>query len=165
MAPVKKTRERYDPYRNYKFRVKWDGRLVAGITHVSGLKRVTEVVEYREGAGGPSHKLPGRTSYEPITLERGITDDLAFEIWAKQVVDVRGPSLKFRKEVRIEVYSKSGVLMLAYDVHRCWPSEFVALSSLDVDERRLIQSLTLQNEGWERVVTLAARSRKRRALQ
>ena len=166
MPTPKKTREeRFDPYRNYKFRVKWDGRLVAGITHVSGLKRVTEVVEYRDGSGGSSQKLPGRTNYEPITLERGITHDLAFEVWAKQVVDVRNPPLKFRKEVRIEVYSKSGVLMLAYDVHRCWPSEFVALSSLDFDERRLFQSLTLENEGWERVVTLAARSRKRRALQ
>ena len=101
--PAPKKKARFDPYRNYKFRVKWDGRLVAGITHVSGLKRVTEVVEYRQGSGGPSQKLPGRTSYEPITLERGITRDVAFEAWAKQVIDVKGPSLKLRKEVRIQV--------------------------------------------------------------
>jgi len=163
MPTPRKARERYDPYKNYKFRVKLDGRLVAGITHVSGLKRVTEVVEYREGAGGSSHKLPGRTNYEPITLERGITHDPAFEAWAKQVVDVQGPSLKFRKEVRIEVYSDAGVLMLAFNVHRCWPSEYVALGSLDVDQRRLIQSLTLQNEGWERDVTVAPRARLRRS--
>lgn len=161
MPTPKKTRERYDPYRNYKFRVKWDGRLVAGITHVSGLKRVTEVVEYRQGSGGPSQKLPGRTSYEPITLERGITNDRAFEAWAKQVMG-GGPSVKLRKEVRIDVFSEAGALMLAYDVHRCWPSEYVALSSLDIDERRLIQSLTLQHEGWERVVAIGARSRIRR---
>ncbi|MEO7502983.1 MAG: phage tail protein [Gemmatimonadaceae bacterium] len=159
--PAPKKGARFDPYRNYKFRVKWDGRLVAGVTHVSGLKRVTEVVEYRQGSGGPSQKLPGRASYEPITLERGITRDRTFEAWAKQVMDVRGPSLKFRKEVRIEVYSEAGALMLAYHVHRCWPSEYVALSGLDVDERRLIQSLTLQHEGWERVVAVGARSRIR----
>jgi len=162
MPAPKKIRERYDPYRNYKFRVKWDGRLVAGITHVSGLKWVTDVVEYRQGSGGPPQKLPGRTSFEPITLERGITNDPAFETWAKKVKDVKGPSLKLRKEVRIEVYSEAGALMLAYEVHRCWPSEYVALSSLDIDERRLIQSLTLQHEGWERVVAVGARSRLRR---
>ena len=161
MPTPKKTRERYDPYKNYKFRVKWDGRLVAGITHVSGLKRVTEVVEYRQGSGGTSQKLPGRTNYEPITLERGITRDLAFEAWAKQVMG-ESPSVKLRKEVRIEVYSEAGALLLAYEVHRCWPSEYVALSSLDTDERRLIQSLTLQHEGWERVVAVGARSRIRR---
>ena len=161
MPAPKKTRERYDPYRNYKFRVKWDGRVVAGITHVSGLKRVTDVVEYRQGSGGPLQKLPGRTNYEPITLERGITRDLAFEAWAKQVMG-GSPPVKLRKEVRIEVYSEAGALMLAYEVHRCWPSEYVALSSLDTDERRLIQSLTLQHEGWERVVAVGARSRIRR---
>ena len=161
MPTLKKTRERYDPYKNYKFRVKWDGRLVAGITHVSGLKRVTEVVEYRQGSGGTSQKLPGRTNYEAITLERGITRDLAFEAWAKQVMG-ESPSVKLRKEVRIEVYSEAGALLLAYEVHRCWPSEYVALSSLDTDERRLIQSLTLQHEGWQRVVAVGARSRIRR---
>jgi phage tail-like protein len=159
--PAPKTRQRYDPYKNYKFRVKWDGRIVAGITHVSGLKRSTEVIEYRQGTGGPPQKLPGRTSYEPITLERGITRDLAFEAWAKQVMAGGAPSVKLRKEVRIEVYSEAGALMLAYEVHRCWPSEYVALSSLDTDERRLIQSLTLQHEGWERVVAVGARSRLR----
>jgi phage tail-like protein len=159
--PAPKTRQRYDPYKNYKFRVKWDGRIVAGITHVSGLKRITEVIEYRQGTGGPPQKLPGRTSYEPITLERGITRDLAFEAWAKQVMAGGAPSVKLRKEVRIEVYSEAGALMLAYEVHRCWPSEYVALSSLDTDERRLIQSLTLQHEGWERVVAVGARSRLR----
>ncbi|MDP9179297.1 MAG: phage tail protein [Gemmatimonadota bacterium] len=164
MPTPKKARERFDPYRDYKFRVKWDGRLVAGITHVSGLKRVTEVVEYRDGTGGQSQKLPGRTNYEPITLERGITRERAFEAWANQVVDARGPSLRLRKEVRIEVYSDSGVLLLAYNVHRCWPSEYVALSSLETgDQPRLIQSLTLQNEGWERVVAVNARSRLRRS--
>jgi phage tail-like protein len=159
--PAPKTRQRYDPYKNYKFRVKWDGRIVAGITHVSGLKRSTEVIEYRQGTGGPPQKLPGRTSYEPITLERGITRDFAFEAWAKQVMAGGAPSVKLRKEVRIEVYSEAGALMLAYEVHRCWPSEYVALSSLDTDERRLIQSLTLQHEGWERVVAVGARSRLR----
>jgi phage tail-like protein len=162
MPTPKKARARFDPYQNYKFRVKWDGRLVAGISHVSALKRVTEVVEYREG-GGASRKLPGRTHYEAITLERGITRDPAFETWAKQV-DTQGPALRLRKEVRNEVYSDAGVLMLAYNIHRCWPSEYVALNSLDIAEQgRLIQSLTLQNEGWERDAAASVRPRSRRS--
>jgi len=152
MSAAKKHRPVVDPYSGYSFRVKWDGRLVAGITRVSALTRTTAVVEYREGGNtGATRKLPGVTGFEAITLERGITHDADFEAWARLVAGTAEPQLVFRKEVRIEVYDGHGRLALAYNVHRCWPSEYVALGGLETgSECALIQSLTLQNEGWER---------------
>ena len=157
MPAAKKPRPHADPYRGYNFRVKWDGRLVAGITRVSPLKRTTDVVEYREGNTGAIRRLPGVTGFEPITLERGITHDADFEAWAKLVAGTTETLVAFRKEVRIEVYEASGRLALAYNVHRCWPSEYVALGGLDAGSgRALFQSLTLQNEGWERDTSIKA---------
>jgi phage tail-like protein len=149
---------RFDPYKNFKFRVKWDGKYVAGISKVSALVRTTEVVKHREG-GDPStsHKSPGRTEYEPITLERGVTHDLEFERWANKIWNFGGGlgsevSLNdFRKDLIIEVYNEAGQLVLAYKVYRCWVSRYQALAELDANTGGvLIQSLTLENEGWER---------------
>src|SRR4029079_5834511 len=149
---------RVDPYKNFKFRVKWDGRVVAGVSKVSALKRTTEVVEYRAG-GDPStsRKSPGRTKYEPITLERGVTHDLEFEQWANKVWNFRSGlgkegSLKdFRKDVIIEFYNEAGQLAISYKVYRCWVSEFQALPDLDANANAVaIQHLKLENEGWER---------------
>jgi phage tail-like protein len=158
MAQFSVNAERFDPYKNYKFRVKWDGRYVAGVSKVGALKRTTEVVEHREG-GDPStvRKSPGQTKYEPITLERGVTHDPEFEQWANKVwnfgaglgVEV---SLKdFRKDLIIEVYNEAGQLVIAYHVFRCWVSEYQAMPELDASANAVaIQTLTLQNEGWER---------------
>lgn len=147
---------RFDPYKNFKFRVKWDGRYVAGISKVSGLKRTTEVVKHREG-GDPSssRKSPGRTEYDPITLERGVTHDTEFEKWANKVwnfgsgVEV---SLKdFRKDLILEMYNEAGQVALAYKVYRAWVSEFQALPDLDANANAVaIQHIKLENEGWER---------------
>ncbi|MCB8985489.1 MAG: phage tail protein [Ardenticatenaceae bacterium] len=149
---------RYDPYKSYRFRVKWDGRYVAGISKVGGLTRTTQVVSHREG-GDPSsvHKSPGTTDYGAITLERGVTHDPDFEAWANKVWTYgNGPgqevSLKdFRKDIIIELYNEAGQKVLAYNVFRCWVSEYTALPELDANANAIaIQSLTLQNEGWER---------------
>jgi phage tail-like protein len=149
---------RFDPYKNFKFRVKWDNRYVAGITRVSALRRVTEVIEHREG-GDPStsRKSPGRTRFEPIVLERGVTHDTEFEAWANKVWQLGAglgseSSLKdFRKDIGIELYNEAGQLVIAYRVYRCWVSEFQALPDLDGNLSSVaIQSITLQNEGWER---------------
>lgn len=149
---------RVDPYKNYKFRIKWDGRYVAGISRVSALVRTTEVVEHREG-GDPSmsHKSPGLTRYEPITLERGVTHDTAFEDWANLVWKL-GAGLgaevalkEFRKDIIIEFYNEAGQLVLAYKVLRCWVSEYQALPELDAEANAVaIQHIKLENEGWER---------------
>ena len=149
---------RFDPYKNFKFRVKWDGRYVAGVSKVSAFKRTTEVVKHREG-GDPSssRKSPGRTEFEAVTLERGVTHDREFEQWAAKVWNFGAglgaeASLKdFRKDVIVEVYNEAGQLALAYKVFRCWVSEYQALPDLDANANAVaIQHLKLENEGWER---------------
>jgi phage tail-like protein len=158
MAQFTVNAQRFDPYKNFKFRVKWDGRYVAGVSKVSALKRTTEVVKHREG-GDPSssRKSPGRTEFEAITLERGVTHDIEFETWAGKVWNFGAglgaeTSLKdFRKDIIIEVYNEAGQLALAYKVYRCWVSEYQALSDLDANANAVaIQHLKLENEGWER---------------
>jgi phage tail-like protein len=150
--------ERFDPYKNFKFRVKWDGRYVAGVSKVGALKRTTEVVKHREG-GDPSssRKSPGRTEYEAITLERGVTHDTEFEKWANKVwnfssgLGVEVALKDFRKDLIIEVYNEAGQLAIAYKVYRCWVSDYQALADLDANANAvIIQNIKLENEGWER---------------
>lgn len=158
MAQFSINATRFDPYKNFKFRVKWDGRYVAGISKVSALKRTTEVVEHREG-GDPSvsRRSPGRTSFEAITLERGVTHDLDFEQWANKVWN-HGAGLgaevslrDFRKDLVIDLYNEAGQLALSYRVFRAWVSEYQALPELDANANAVaIQSIKLENEGWER---------------
>jgi phage tail-like protein len=158
MAEFTVNPRRFDPYKNFKFRVKWDGRYVAGISKVSALKRTTEVVKHREG-GDPSssRKSPGRTEYDPITLERGVTHDPEFEKWANKVWNFgaglgREVSLAdFRKDIILEIYNEAGQLAFAYRIFRCWVSEFQATADLDANANVvLIQHIKLENEGWER---------------
>ena len=160
MAQFSVNAQRFDPYKNFKFRVRWDGKYVAGVSKVGALKRTTEVVKHREG-GDPSssRKSPGRTEFEPITLERGVTHDKEFEQWANKVWNFGSGlgaevSLKdFRKDIIIELYNESGQLAVAYKVFRCWVSEFQAQADLDANANAvLIQSIKLENEGWERDV-------------
>ena len=150
--------QRFDPYKNFKFRVKWDGKYVAGVSKVGSLKRTTEVVKHRDG-GDPSssRKSPGRTEYEAITLERGVTHDKDFEQWANKVWNYGSGlgaevALKdFRKDMIIEVYNESGQLAISYKVYRCWVSEFQSLPDLDANANAVaIQTIKLENEGWER---------------
>jgi phage tail-like protein len=150
--------QRLDPYENFKFRVRWDGRYVAGVSKVSALKRTTEVVKHRDG-GDPSssRKQPGRTEFEAITLERGVTHDTEFEKWANKVWNFGSGlgaevSLKdFRKDVIIEVLNEAGQTAIAYQIYRCWVSEFQAVPDLDANANAVaIQHLKLENEGWER---------------
>ena len=158
MAQFSVNAERFDPYKNFKFQVKWDGRYVAGVSKVGSLKRTTEVVKHREG-GDPSssRKSPGKTEYEAITLERGVTHDMEFEKWANKVWNYGSGlgsevSLKdFRKDIIIEVYNEAGQLAVAYKVYRCWVSEYQSLPDLDANANAVaIQTIKLENEGWER---------------
>ena len=158
MAQFTVNAQRLDPYKNFKFRLKWDGKYVAGVSKVGALKRTTEVVKHRNG-GDPSttNKSPGRTEYEAISLERGVTHDKEFEQWANKVWNFGSGlgsevSLKdFRKDVIIELYNESGQVVVSYKVFRCWVSEFQAQADLDANANAvLIQSIKLENEGWER---------------
>jgi phage tail-like protein len=150
-----------DPYKNYKFRIKWQGRHVAGISRVGALRRTTEVVRHTEGgAVGSQRKSPGRTDYEAITLERGVTHDSEFEAWANQVWTLRPgdePTADFRRDLRIEVYDETGRLAIAYDVFRCWVSEYQALPELDAAGNAIaIEHIKVENEGWERDRSVSA---------
>jgi phage tail-like protein len=158
MAEFTVNATRFDPYKNFKFRVKWDGKYVAGVSKVSPLKRTTEVVRHRDG-GDPSttRKSPGRTEFEAITLERGVTHDTEFEKWANKVWNFgqglgAEVSLKdFRKDIYLEVYNEAGQLVLGYKIFRCWVSDWQALPDLDANANAVaIQHIKLENEGWER---------------
>jgi phage tail-like protein len=158
MAQFSVNPARFDPYKGFKFRVKWDGRYVAGVSKVGALKRTTEMVEHREG-GDPStsRKSPGRTKFDAITLERGVTHDTEFEKWANKVWNF-GSGLgsevslaDFRKDIIIDVFNEAGQKALSYKVYRCWVSEYQAMPGLDANANAIaIQTLKLENEGWER---------------
>jgi phage tail-like protein len=169
MAQFSVNGQRFDPYKNFKFRVKWDGRYVAGISKVSALKRSTDIVEHREG-GDPSstRKSPARTKFDAITLDRGVTHDTEFEKWANKVWNFGSGlgaevSLKdFRKDLIIEVYNEAGQLAIAYKVYRCWVSEFQCLPDLDANAGAIaIEHIKVENEGWERDIDVVEPSEPR----
>ena len=158
MAEFPANPTRFDPYKNFKFRLKWDGRYVAGISKCTALKRTTEVVKHREG-GDPStsRKSPGRTEYEAITLERGVTYDQEFEAWAAKVWQIHASLgsevslLDFRKDVILDFYHEAGQLAYTYNIYRAWVSDYQALPDLDANANAVaIQHLKLENEGWDR---------------
>jgi len=162
MAEFTVNPKRFDPYKNFKFRVKWDGKYVAGVSKISGLRRSTEVIHHGEG-GDPSssRKSPGLTEFAPITLERGVTHDPEFENWADKVWSLGAGlgsevSLKdFRKDIVLELYNEAGQLVLAYKIFRCWVSEYEILLDLDANANAIaIEHITLENEGWERDVAV-----------
>jgi phage tail-like protein len=158
MAQFSVNAQRFDPYKNFKFKLKWDGRYVAGISKVGALKRTTEVVKHREG-GDPSssRKSPGRTEFDAITLERGVTHDKDFEQWANKIWNFgsglgKETSLAdFRKDIILELYNEAGQRVIGYKIYRCWVSEFQAQADLDANANAvLIQNIKIENEGWER---------------
>jgi phage tail-like protein len=145
---------RIDPYKNFKFRVKWGADYVAGLSKMSAVKRSTEAIEWRE-AGSPSvvRKLPGRTKFEPVTLESGLTHDQEFMSWADLVNTPQGDaamSLKnYRKEVTIEVLNLQATKVISFTLHRAWVAEFQALPEMDANANAVaIQTLKLEYEGF-----------------
>jgi phage tail-like protein len=154
MAQFTVNTHRFDPYKAFMFRVKWDGRYVAGLSKMSALRRTTDPVTHREG-GDPSHerKSPGVTKYDAVTLERGKTHDPEFEAWANLIHSLDSPiSLKgFRKDITVDVFNEANQKVLAYNLFRCWVSEYTALPALDAGSAAVaIESIKLELEGWER---------------
>lgn len=147
---------RFDPFRTFRFKVKWDGQYVAGLTKMGGLKRSTEMVEFREaGENITSRKLPGKTSYTAVTLEAGLTYDTAFEDWANLVNDFASHSVtslaEFRKNITIDVFNEAGQKALSYNLYRCWVSEYQALPDLDAGANAVaITTIKLDYEWFER---------------
>jgi phage tail-like protein len=159
MPAFPKNPHRFDPYKNFKFRVTWDGKTVLGVSKVSALKRTTEVVKHREGGDNSSdHKSPGRTTYDSVTMERGITHDPEFEKWANLVHPAAGDAamdlVNYKKELTLEMMNEKGHVVYRYFLHRCWVSEFTALPELNANANAVaIESLKLELEGWERDVS------------
>jgi phage tail-like protein len=160
MAQFTVNTTRIDPYKNFKFRVTVDGQPVAGVSKVSGLKRTTEVVTHRDGGDlSTKRHSPGVTSFEPVTLERGITYDETFESWASSVYSVQGDAgmslATFRKDIVIELYNLQGTKVRAWKVYRCWVSEFTAVPELDANGNAIaFESIIVQNEGFERDIAV-----------
>lgn len=153
--------DRFDPYHNFKFKIKWDGQYVAGLSKCSSLKKTTEVTTwYESGDQSVPRKIPGKTNYEAITLSAGVTHDTSFEAWANLVNNYQGEaaaSLKnFRKDITIEIANLQGTTVLAYNVYRCWVSEYEAIPELDAaGDAVMIQTIKLENEGWDRDTAVA----------
>ncbi|MGH8563239.1 MAG: phage tail protein [Gammaproteobacteria bacterium] len=156
MAQFTVNTARFDPYKNFKFRVKWDGKIVAGVSKVSALKRMTEVISHREGGdiSTPRHS-PGSSKFDPITLERGITFDPEFEKWANLVYSTEGDGAvslaNFRKDIYIELLNLQGTVIRGYRIFRCWVSEYTAQPELDANANAIaFETMVVQNEGQER---------------
>jgi phage tail-like protein len=155
MFPV--NTHRHDPYRTFKFQILIDGQPVAGLKKMGALKKKTESIKWRS-AGDPAHErqLPGGSSYEPVTLEQGLSHDPVFENWANLVNNIQGDgamSLKnFRKDIVINVLNLQGQVAISYKLFRAWVSEYQALPEMDAGTMNAvgIQTITLQHEGWER---------------
>jgi phage tail-like protein len=155
MAEFAVNTHRYDPYRGFLFQVTLEGNVVAGVSKVGALARSTEVVSHRPGnAVAHQYHSPGLTNHEPIVLERGVTFDMTFHNWANRVYSpegLGGVSLAtFRQDILVTLMNLQGVAVRQYKVYRCWPSAYTALPELSANDNAIaIQSLTLQNEGWE----------------
>jgi phage tail-like protein len=157
VKPFSVNTTRHDPYKNYRFLVYFGDKRdpVAGVSKVTGLKRTSDAIEYREGGNAIIRKGLGRTKYDPITLERGVTHDTEFEEWANaaQVLDQGQPNTslaRLRREVRIELLNEMGQRVHLYILHDCWVSEYQALSDLDAGGNAVaIEHIRLEHEGWE----------------
>jgi len=147
---------RFDPYKNFKFRLKDGEKTVLGVSKVGALKQTTEVVTYRSGGDNSwERKSAGRTRVEPVMLERGLTQDREFERWAKMVSSWDGDPSKdlvnFKRELTLEMMNEKGQVALRYFLHECWVSEYTAMPELDgAGNAVAVESLRLELEGWER---------------
>ena len=151
-----KNAKRVDPYKNFKFRLLWDNKPVMGISKVGALKRTTEVVKHRDGGDNSTdHKSPGRTSYDAITVERGITHDPEFEAWANKVHPYSGDTAMdlaaYKKNLTLEMMNEKGHVVYRYFLYDCWVSEYTAIPELNANANAVaIESLKIEIEGWDR---------------
>jgi phage tail-like protein len=145
---------RIDPYKNFRFRVSWDGTLVAALSKMSAIKKTTEAIEWRAAAdAGIVRKQPGRTKFEAVSFEQGLTHDRKFFEWANQVNNPVGEAanslLAYRKTVRVEVLNMQGTPVMAFNLLRAWASEFQALPEMDANANAVaIQSLKVEYENF-----------------
>jgi phage tail-like protein len=151
-----KNAKRVDPYKNFKFRILWDDKPVMGVSKVGALKRTTEVVKHRDGGDNSTdHKSPGRTTYDAITVERGITHDPEFEAWANKVHPYSGDTAMdlaaYKKNLTLEMMNEKGHVVYRYFLYDCWVSEYTGIPELNANANAVaIESLKIELEGWDR---------------
>jgi len=151
-----KNAKRFDPYKNFKFRILWDDKPVMGVSKVSALKRTTELVKHRDGGDNSTdHKSPGRTTYDAITVERGLTHDPEFEAWANKVHPYSGDTAMdlaaYKKNLTLEMMNEKGHVVYRYFLYDCWVSEYTAIPELNANANAVaIESLKIELEGWDR---------------
>jgi phage tail-like protein len=147
---------RHDPYKNYKFRLIWNNKTVMGVSKVTALKRTTEVVKHRSGEiNSFDFKSRGRSTFEAVTVERGVTHDPEFEAWADQTASYDGDATTdlatYKRELILEVMNERGQVVLRYFLHQCWVSEYQAMPDLDANANAVaIEHLKIELEGWTR---------------
>lgn len=153
---------RFDPYKTFRFLIYFGTSTtpVAAMSKVTGLKRSTDPIEYKEAGNMIIRKGLGRTKYEPITLERGLTHDSDFEDWANAAQELDTGAAKqslknLRRDIQIVLLNEQGQPVYRYKVYRCWVSDYQALPDLDAGANAVaIEHIKLENEGWERDRTL-----------
>ena len=161
MARMTPATNRFDPYRNYRFKIKWDGSYVAGVSKMRALKRSTEIVEWREaGENVTSRKLPGKTKYDDVTLEAGVTYDTAFSDWANLCLDFASHSItslgQFRKNLTVDLFNEAGIKVLSYNLYRCWVADYQALPDLDAGANAVaITTMKLAMEWFEQEASVS----------
>ena len=125
---------RFDPYKNFKFRLKWEGKYVAGVSEVSGLtpKRNT-----RERS--TARKIPGLRKHSNLTLKRGVMADRAFERSLERLYD----------ELVLELFNEADAVIASYRLIHCRITKIEA-ATLDAKANEVaIESLELECEGLE----------------
>jgi phage tail-like protein len=164
MAP-KATRfteaQRRDPYRNFNFRILFDGTEVAACRKMSALDATVNVVKFRAGnsLSTVDEAMPGRVEFPPVTFEGGVTDDLTFEAWARALVrhgherqPTRQTEPNFRKDIEVLVLDVDGRPVRRYKLYHCFVSKFTQISDLAADGNDvLIETLEITHEGFERL--------------
>jgi phage tail-like protein len=154
-----KNANRYEPYKNFKFRIVYNNKIVFGVSKVGALKRTTEVVKHRHGGmNSYDHKSWGRSTFDALTLERGITHDHDFEEWAQMVASWAGDAsanlAQYKRELTLEFLNERGQVAIRYFLHGCWVSEYTALPELDANGNHVaLETLKIELEGWERDAT------------
>lgn len=151
-----KNAKRLEPYKNYKFRLLHNNKVVFGVSKVGALKRTTEVVKHRSGGQNSfDYKSWGRTTFDGIMLERGVTHDHEFETWANMVASWAGDAssnlAEYKRELTLEFLNERGQPAIRYFLHGCWVSEYTAIPELDANGNSVaIESLKIELDGWSR---------------
>jgi len=139
--------QRDDPYLNFNFRVEIDGIAIAGFSEADiGGGRI-DVVVYREGTdtGSADRLLPGRVTYDPVVLRRGVTGEPALFRWWHEVVQGHVE----RRNVTIVLMDERRNDVERWVLRRAWPTKWTGPALNGRGNDVAIEELHLVHEGIE----------------